>query len=238
MPFTFSHPAIVLPLKRVFKNNISLTGLIIGSLMPDFEYFFKMKIESNYSHTILGNLWFNLPLGIIICFIFHNIIKKPFIDNSPLFIQRRMWKTRSLNWTNYFFYNWKIICLSLIIGGYSHIFWDSFTHNNTFFTLFFKLDKEFYNGIQIYKFLQHFSSLIGAIVILIYFFRIKPSEHIISKPNLGYWVKIIIITLFVLGIRFLLGLKISEYGNVIVSGITSIMVSLIIVSMYEIKKQK
>ncbi|WP_262496247.1 DUF4184 family protein [Flavobacterium piscis] len=41
MPFTFSHPAIILPLKYLPKNWISLTGLIIGSLTPDFEYFYS-----------------------------------------------------------------------------------------------------------------------------------------------------------------------------------------------------
>lgn len=38
MPFTFSHPAIILPLSYLPKKWFSLTGLIIGSLIPDFEY--------------------------------------------------------------------------------------------------------------------------------------------------------------------------------------------------------
>ncbi len=51
MPFTFSHPAIILPLKYLPQNWFSLTGLIIGSLTRDFEYFIRMKVRSNYSHT-------------------------------------------------------------------------------------------------------------------------------------------------------------------------------------------
>ncbi|WP_240482010.1 DUF4184 family protein [Flavobacterium psychrophilum] len=39
MPFTFSHPAIILPLRYLPRQWFSLTGLIIGSLTPDFEYF-------------------------------------------------------------------------------------------------------------------------------------------------------------------------------------------------------
>jgi hypothetical protein len=42
MPFTFAHPAIVLPLKHLPKRWYSLTGLIIGSMTPDFEYFIRM----------------------------------------------------------------------------------------------------------------------------------------------------------------------------------------------------
>ena len=48
MPFTFSHPAIVLPFS---KKWFSLTALVTGSIIPDFEYFFKMKGHSDYGHN-------------------------------------------------------------------------------------------------------------------------------------------------------------------------------------------
>lgn len=59
MPFTFSHPAIVLPLTSLPKRCISVTGFVIGSLTPDFEYFIRMKVKSEYSHTISGLFWFD-----------------------------------------------------------------------------------------------------------------------------------------------------------------------------------
>ncbi|WP_220463965.1 DUF4184 family protein [Adhaeribacter radiodurans] len=45
MPFTFSHPAIVLPLTLLLRKWYSLTGLVIGSLTPDFEYFYQFSIS-------------------------------------------------------------------------------------------------------------------------------------------------------------------------------------------------
>ncbi|SEF46838.1 protein of unknown function [Flavobacterium urumqiense] len=42
MPFTFSHPAIILPFLK--NKKLSATALIIGSMSPDFEYFFRMKM--------------------------------------------------------------------------------------------------------------------------------------------------------------------------------------------------
>ena len=56
MPFTPAHPAIVLPLIR--SRYFSATGLIIGSLSPDFEYFFKMSVDSIYSHSKGGIILF------------------------------------------------------------------------------------------------------------------------------------------------------------------------------------
>ena len=82
MPFTFSHPAIILPLNYLSKKWFSITGLVIGSLSPDFEYFIRMKIESNYSHTFWGIFYFDLPLGIMLTFIFHNIVKNELFENA------------------------------------------------------------------------------------------------------------------------------------------------------------
>ncbi len=89
MPFTFSHPAIVLPLNYLPKKWFSLTGLVIGSLTPDFEYFIRMKIKSEYSHTLEGLFWFDLPLGVLLAFIFHNIVRNNFYNNLPLFFKSR-----------------------------------------------------------------------------------------------------------------------------------------------------
>ena len=110
MPFTFAHPAIVLPLKNKY---LSLTGLIIGALIPDFEYFIRMKIVSNYSHTILGVFLFNLPLGIIFCFIFHNIIRNDLLVNLPYFLRTRLSIYTEFNWNKYFLKNYIPIIISL-----------------------------------------------------------------------------------------------------------------------------
>ncbi|MEB0248571.1 DUF4184 family protein, partial [Mucilaginibacter sp. 5B2] len=61
MPFTISHPAVILPLNYLPKRFISLTALVVGSLTPDFEYFIRMKVQSDYSHTLPGLFWFDLP---------------------------------------------------------------------------------------------------------------------------------------------------------------------------------
>jgi hypothetical protein len=53
MPFTASHPAIILPLIYLPGKWISLTGLVIGSMTPDFEYFERMSVQSDYSYSQL-----------------------------------------------------------------------------------------------------------------------------------------------------------------------------------------
>ncbi len=235
MPFTFSHPAIVLPLNKIFKKYVSLIGLIIGSLTPDFEYFLRMRIKSEYGHSLVGCLWFDLLLGLILCFAFHQIIKKPLIDNLPEFIQKRLQELRNSNWLNYFKNNWLIVCISIIIGAYSHIFWDSFTHQNRFFTNYLGLNKELFFGLPTYKILQHFSTIFGTLIIVIYFLKLKIIDASV-KPKLNYWLKISILSSVILIIRIVLGLKYTDYGNIIVSGISAFMLSLFIISIFENKQ--
>lgn len=42
MPFTFAHPAAVLPFAKKHSKHISVTALILGSMASDFEYFYTL----------------------------------------------------------------------------------------------------------------------------------------------------------------------------------------------------
>lgn len=239
MPFTFSHPAIVLPLEKFTGKWLSMTGLIIGSITPDFEYFIRMKIKSEYSHTLIGTLWFNLPLGIFLCFVFHVIIKKELIENLPKIFQPRLHKLKEQEWTTYFKKNWIIICLSILIGAYSHILWDAFTHSNTYFVN--KLGLDYTLGIYkipCYKILQHTSTLIGGIYIIWFFLKMKKSDKHVLSPKKSFWFAIAILTILILLVRIITGLSLFQYGNIIVSGISALIIATIIVSLNEKRKSK
>src|SRR5579871_4022702 len=133
MPFTFSHPAAVLPLALIRRKWISLTALAIGSLTPDFEYFFRMRIFSTYSHSWGGVFSFDLPVGLLLSFVFHGVVRDPLMNNLPRFLQRRFQRYRLLNWPQYFISNWIGVVICLVIGAASHILWDGFTHRTGYF---------------------------------------------------------------------------------------------------------
>ena len=112
----------------------SATGLIVGSLSPDFEYFFKMSVDSIHSHSRLGLFYFDLPVTIVLAILFHQLVKVNLIGNLPAFLQKRFQDTLHFNFLKYLKNNWWIFLYSAIIGAGSHLFWDSFTHNNRFFS--------------------------------------------------------------------------------------------------------
>src|SRR6218665_923701 len=98
MPFTFSHPAAVLPLHYLPKRWFSMTGLVIGSMAPDFVYFLRMNVYSPFSHTIKGLFCFDLPLSLMLAIIFHVFVRNGLIDHLPLFLTRRLLIFKTFDW--------------------------------------------------------------------------------------------------------------------------------------------
>lgn len=215
MPFTFSHPAIVLPLTFLPRQWFSLTGLVIGSLAPDFEYFLRMKVKSNYSHTVSGLFWFDLPLGLLLAFIFHNIVRDELFENLPKFLKSRFHAFQKLNWNEYFKANWFLVVISILIGSASHLLWDSFTHENGFFVKVIpslaKTIEISGKHIPIFKILQHISTLIGGLIIVASIINLREDKHLAGKFNLKYWGLLVVFTLTIIGFRLLSGLNLKMY---------------------------
>ncbi len=232
MPFTFSHPAIILPLTYLPRKWFSLTGLVIGSLTPDFEYFLRMRIKSNYSHTIDGLFWFDLPLGLLLAFIFHNIVRDSLFNNLPPFLKSRFSTFKQFDWNRHFKQNWIVLTISIIIGAASHIFWDSFTHDHGYFvqTIPALQNSVDFLGrqIPILKILQHSSTLLGGLVIAFAIYKLPTNKTEKENINLNYWTILAGLTLTIIAVRLLSGLDPKQYGNVIVTGISAGLISLTI----------
>lgn len=229
MPFTFSHPTIVLPFLK--NKKLSATGLIIGSMSPDFEYFFRMKMQGNIGHTFLGVFLVDIPLGILIAFLFHEIIKRPLMSNLPDFFKERLFILKESNWLNYFKSNFFIVIISLVLGILSHVFWDSFTHETGYFVkkIYFLGEKLYV--VPVYKIAQHLSSLIGMGLILFYVYKLPKRIEERNKINLKYWFSVISIALIILSIRFAFGMTFKQIGSVVVSIIFSIFLALSFVGL-------
>lgn len=223
MPFTFSHSAIVLPFLK--NKKMSATALIVGSMSPDFEYFFRMKIQSEISHTFLGIFLIDFPLGFIVMFAFHSIIKKPIIENLPAFFQQRMQELKELNWLQYFKSNILLVLISFFLGTVSHLLWDSFTHWDGYFVQrlsFFNL--EVYT-IPMYKIAQHLSSIIGLAFISFYIYNLPADNNDVKKVDFNYWSLSVILAVFIIALRFYFGAQLDQIGNAIVSVISPIIIA-------------
>ena len=232
MPFTFSHPAIVLPLTLLPRRLASATGLIVGSMAPDFEYFLRMKVQSEYSHTLWGLLLFCMPLGLVIAFLFHELVKPALVNNLPGFLQARFRPMAQYPWRKYFAENWPVVCVSVLIGAASHVLWDGCTHAHGFFVQAWPVFSGEWDiaghNIPIYKMLQHGSSLAGAVAIGWVVMKL-PADGLPAQPvNPRYWVLVLGWTGIVVTARLLAGGQSAAYGNLIVTVIAAFLVALVL----------
>jgi hypothetical protein len=119
MAFPLAHPAAVLPFRRWFKW-LSFPALVIGSLVPDAGYLLPQLAE--FSHNFLESMVFGLPAGGLILAAFY-ALRRPVAVRMPFRLRRSILPAcqRPLGpvW---------ILVLSLLIGIWTHVLWDSLTH--------------------------------------------------------------------------------------------------------------
>ena len=231
MPFTFSHPAAVLPLIYVRKPWFSLTGLVMGSLAPDFDYFIRMRVHSSFSHSWTGVFWFDLPLAMILASLFHLVVRDKFIDSLPQLLQSRFVIFKELNWKCHLRKKSLVVPISCLIGTATHILWDSFTHPQGHFVQTFSCLQQslFISGysIPIYKILQHASSLLGALLIIYIIGKLPVSPTKNRGINWCYWAVVVCFVLAVLTLRALMSDHV-VLGNMIVSAISGGLLGLLL----------
>ena len=165
MPFTFSHPAAVLPIHSRLKNWIPLSALVIGSLVPDAAYYLPMPEHfKQHSHTLLGTFSSSLPLGLSVWLIFYwlapaavHLLPSPHGEAIAPQLQPRFASiSQALGVTG-----------GVLLGAWSHVLWDSFTHIHGWIVRHLPLLQAplFENRFPAYKGLQFLSSVLGLFVL-------------------------------------------------------------------------
>jgi hypothetical protein len=235
MPFTFSHPAAVLPAKFLPEKWVSMTALVIGSTTPDFEYFIRMRNHSVYSHTWSGMFWYDLPLAFILTFIYHNLVRDGLIDNLPAFIRNKVYKFKELDWNNYVKRHFFVVVTSLLVGIASHIAWDGFTHRNGYFVEMIPWLRQLVMvmGVGHYRYyiLQGISSVVGGLIVAYSILSIKAEAETPKRNIVPYWVVASAVALLITAARIPFGnidLKPAVPIDLIVTAMSAGMIGMVI----------
>jgi len=204
MPFTVSHAAAVIPLRKVFHGFLPLSALIIGSFSPDFRYFIPALRLQIFSHSLPAIFVFCLPLSLLVLFVFHKIVKEPLFQLLPESLQRRI-EPESLKFSFLPLKKLIAIVIAIILGAFTHIVWDSFTHEHgdaverwqVLYTTSFRV---FGFDLRLYKLLQHGSTFVGLGLLAYWFmkwFRKQPVPQTESKAYLAESTKTKILALLI-----------------------------------------
>lgn len=165
MPFTFAHPAAVVPLARTLGSWGVMSALIIGSMTPDIAFLLPIGVSRAQSHSLPGLFWCCLPVGLFCYLVFHLLMKRPMIHLLPPQAFTRLERFATSDWV----LRWGSllpVLFSLLIGAITHVVWDSFTHKGNWAVRHFAwLRIHLFTGggfwIYLYTALQWISSLVG-----------------------------------------------------------------------------
>lgn len=233
MPFTFAHPAAVLPFLK--KRYFSATGLIVGSIAPDFEYFLKMRSGSVHSHSLAGMFYFDLPISFLIAFLFHQLVKNALISNSPGFLQRRLVDVKQFDFLTFIKSRYWMFIYSALLGVSTHLVWDSFTHSGALMAEQIPLImtvKVPFQGVNypLWYTLQNVSSIVGLSLVSIYLMRLKPQNGLLTKPSWFFWLILAAIATTGFYLRYTFGRRMSE-GNAVVAMVSVLLLGLLIAAL-------
>jgi hypothetical protein len=185
VPFTLSHAAAALPFRRA---RLVPSALVFGTFAPDIEYFLRLAPGGGFGHTIPGAFLFSLPMGLVALWLFHNYVKVPgtLLLSEPLqhhlapYLGPFRFAGRFL-----------LIVASMLIGIFTHLVWDAFTHAHSWIYHHWSflredIDSPFITdhlGIgQNFELLQHLSSILGLATVIVWcilWFRAAPPS---SRP--------------------------------------------------------
>jgi hypothetical protein len=185
MPFTFAHPAAVLPLRRRFKQ-LTTVPLVVGSVAPDLPYYVPMRVTRLMwdTHTLVGVFWLDLPIGMAVL-LFGFMFRRPL--TALLTPRARALCLQSVQHFRDQPLHWVWAPFAIVVGAWTHLLWDSFTHDNGWLVrrvsaLSAPITFAGYTG-SLCHVLQYVCSIAGLLILWIWFRRLPTPP--VEQPNPG-----------------------------------------------------
>jgi hypothetical protein len=129
VPLTISHAAAVLPLERLGKHKLPLSALMIGSMAPDFGYFFTHEASRQLTHSFSGLFIFAWPAGLCVWLFYVTVLEK-----ATITLLSDRWHTRFAHTDAITPRLIVRASIAIILGAVTHLVLDAFTHRDTFVT--------------------------------------------------------------------------------------------------------
>ncbi|MDA0137664.1 DUF4184 family protein [Solirubrobacter deserti] len=161
MPFTFSHPAAVVPLLRV---GLVPSALVIGSMAPDVPYYLPgSPISSAHTHSLLGVVAADLALGAILFVVWHALLAPAAVALAPTALRDRLAPDLPVPLRRHTAW---LVLVSLAVGALTHVVWDAFTHPGRWGSERIGWLNEEHGPLLGTTWLQHGSGGLGLLVLL------------------------------------------------------------------------
>lgn len=251
MPYTFAHIGFVLPFKKKWPNSLSITGLIFGSIAPDYDILFRFT--NNRFHLFQFDLATILlviyPLAFLSAIAFHSFCRDILIRQLPALFRERSQQYLNFNFTASLKDHFFRISLSILLGICVHLILDYLCHHlDAYYTkqYFFK----YTHNEQILQFVYYAAiyllpvlfTLAGFFLLYRFLFPspIRLRDLSLSWKALRFWGLLFFVSVFIsfLKIFFMRTEKDFYIDFIIISFTSSIIISVYLVcSLYYIQQR-
>ncbi len=171
MPFTLSHVAAVLPVRRRLLRAGVFTAAVIGSMVPDFGLFYPGEFSRWQTHSVPALFMFCLPVGLFTWWLTMWLVRPAALAVVPDRAYTRLDSGASDRRLTYWF-TWVMAAGGVLFGAITHLLWDAFTHETARGVRMFPVLEEIGpdvvgHPLQLYRWLQYSSSVIGLLAVMI-----------------------------------------------------------------------
>ncbi|WBC16691.1 DUF4184 family protein [Micromonospora sp. WMMA1998] len=168
MPFTASHPAVVLPLLRPLgRLGVPPSALVVGSLAPDLPFYVTVTSLTTWTHSLAGAVSLDVLVGAV-AFVGWRTIGRPaagvllpglFTPSAGTVGGTRTGKARL---------NPLAVVAGLAVGALTHVVWDSFTHSGTWGFRHLPWLAAAHGPLPGYEWAQYVSTVVGLAVLAVW----------------------------------------------------------------------
>jgi hypothetical protein len=173
VPFTLAHPAAILPLRRL--RPLRTVPLILGAMAPDFRDYLPWSVRSAFpsTHTLRASVFVCVPLCLVALAVLY-LLRQPL---TALLSPRARWLCLSaIEPFGRRASEWLFAPLSILVGAWSHLLWDSFTHGSGWMVRHYAwLHAPLAIGgdyTSVNRVLQYLSSVAGLAVLAVWYWRL------------------------------------------------------------------
>jgi membrane-bound metal-dependent hydrolase YbcI (DUF457 family) len=165
VPFTPSHPAAALPVRRLWPW-LPLDALVIGTLSPDFQYLLLLAPRGKFGHTLPGMLFFCLPVSLACWLLFRALVRPALLPMVPPGLAGGDDAAGRITMRTL-----RGAAVAALLGAWTHVLWDGFTHEGGWAVRLFPVLLKFafttdYFPVNWFTLLQHASTLAGGAVVI------------------------------------------------------------------------
>ncbi len=201
MPFTVSHVAAALPLRRL---NLVWSAFVVGSMAPDFPYIVGNIAYRSLGHQFPGVIVFTLPASIFALWLFHAALKRPAVTLLPSGMQQRL-RGQLGDFKFGGPARFMAILFAIALGIATHLVWDAFTHAHSWpwwhwAWLQRRVKIPVLGQMPTYMALQYASTILGLVALGIWvllWYRNTPPKPALGEAKAGSGPRIALIMIAV-----------------------------------------